>query len=145
MSRRKIVVGFGALAAVVSIGAVVFVACSGGSSSCKPGALDLQLGLVDGAQLADTLTVSGDDPGAVVSESFPHTPNQTSPAENFDIAVTWANGYPAYAAVHLTVRAFAAGLLIGSNTETVVLNPSCTSSDLLIGAGVELDDGGMSD
>ena len=130
------------MAAAVSIGAVVFVACSG--PSCKPGTLAMTLALVDGAQLADTFTVTGDDPGAVVAETFPHAPNLTSPAENFDVTVTWPGGYPAHAAVHLTVRAFASGAMIGSNTATVVLDATCTSSEMLIGAG-ETDDGGVTD
>jgi hypothetical protein len=143
MSRRQIAVGFAALAWAVSIAAAIFAACS--CPSCKPNTLALQLALVDGAPLADTFTVSDDDPGAVVSESFAHAPNLTSPGENFDIAVTWPNGYPAHAAVHLTVRAFAAGVLIGSNTGTVVLDATCTSSEMLLGTENGAADGGTTD
>jgi hypothetical protein len=142
MTRSRIALAL--VAAVATVGAIAIVACSG--ASCQPGTLALRLGLVDGAQAADTLTVTGDDPGAVLSDDFPHAPNlDPASPENFDIAVTWPAGYPANAVVHLTVRAYAGGRLIAVNSGTFRLDPSCTSSSMLLGTDNAPTDGGATD
>jgi hypothetical protein len=142
MTRPRFVVA----AAAAALGVFVAVVAACGGASCKPGTLALRLGLIDGAQAADTFIVSGDDPGAAVSDTFSHVPNLVfAEAENFDVTVTWPPGYPAYATVHLTVRAYAAGQLIAYNTTTIRLDRSCTSSSMILGTESAPDDGGATD
>jgi hypothetical protein len=145
MTRARIVAA-AAAAALAAVAAVAAVACSG--PSCKPGTLALRIGLIDGAQAADTFIVTGDDPNAVVSMTFPHVPNMVfDAAENFDVTITWPTGYPTYTTVHLTVRALAAGQLIAFNNQTIRLDPSCTSSSIILStqSDTAADDGGATD
>ena len=143
MSRRNVAVAI-ALVAVAAAGVVGVQACSG--PECKPGTLLLHLALLDDAPLADTIVVSGNDPGAALSDTFPHAPNPSGAAvqvEHFDVAVTWPQGYPTHAAVNLTVRALAGGALVGINTTTVRLAPGCTTGSVLVSnRGNALGDGG---
>ncbi|HEX9101054.1 MAG TPA: hypothetical protein VF997_02565 [Polyangia bacterium] len=143
MSRRAAVLAAAGLAGALACAAVV-VACSG--SNCAPGTLLLHLALLDDGPLADTITVSGDDPGAAVSNSFPHAPNPSAAAigvEHVDAVVTWPQGYPAHAAVNLTIRALAGGAQLGVGAATVRLDPSCSETSLLVSnRGVPPDFGG---
>ena len=137
MSRR--------IAAALVVAALAGLpACSG--PTCKPGTLLLHLALLDDAPLADTIVVSGNDPGAAVSDTFPHTPNPSGAmvqVEHFDVSVTWPQGYPTHAAVNLTVRALAGTTLLGINTTTVRLASGCTTSSVLVSnRGNALGDGG---
>jgi hypothetical protein len=132
------------LVAAVSAGAVGLVACS--DDSCTPGELVLHLGLIDDSPTADTITVTGNDPGASVMESFPHTvdPNAVSlDVEHLDVHVTWPQGYPSHALVHLIVRALLNGTVIGENTATIQLGAKCGSGSMLVsGRGGTDDDAG---
>ena len=129
-----------AVAAVIA-GAVVFVACSG--ESCTPNVLTLHLGLLDDSTTADTITVTGNDPGASVMASFPHTPDPTSVSigvEHTQVAVTFPGAFPAHALLHLAVRALVNGTVIGVGTSTVELGATCGDGSLLVSARGGLDE-----
>lgn len=129
------------LVAAAVAGAVGFVACS--DESCKPGELVLHLGLLDESPQADTITVTGIDPGAAVTESFPNTVDPNAVAlmvEHTDVHVTWPGGYPAHALVHLVVRALLKGTVIGVNTTTIQLGNKCGEGSMLVSARGGTDD-----
>lgn len=133
------------VAAAAVAGGVGFVACSSGPD-CAPGELVLHLGLVDDSPQADTITVTGNDPGAAVMESFPNSADPDEIAlnvEHTDVHVTWPQGYPTHALVHLVVRAVLKGNVIGENTTTIQLGNKCgTGSMLVSGRGGTDDDAG---
>jgi hypothetical protein len=130
---------------VASLGAVVVAACSG--PTCKPGQLILDIALSSTAPLADTITVVGNDPGAVVDESFPHTPNPMAPGiEHTTVTITFPGGYPANEVVHLVVRALGGVTRLGLNSVTIHLDPTCSNGGvLLMGGAVNPSDLGMTD
>jgi len=130
---------------VASLGAVVVAACSG--PTCKPGTLQIDLALISTSALADTITITGNDPGAAVMASFPHTPNPTAPGvEHTSVTVTFPGGYPANAVIHLLVRAIGGTTLLGANSLTIHLDPSCSVADVLVSGGLlPTDDLGMKD
>ncbi len=142
--RWKMVAAAGVL--VLSLAGVLGVACSG--SSCRPGTLLLHIALLDDSPLADTITVVGDDPGAAVSQSFPHTPNPAAAAigvEHITVEVTWPSGYPSFAVVNLVVSALQGSTVLGVDTATVRLGDKCGESDLLLSNRGAVADGGASD
>ena len=130
---------------VASLAAVVVAACSG--SDCTKGTLHLDIALAATAPLADTITVSGNDPGAMINETFPHTPNPMAPGiEHISVTVTFPDGYPADAVIHLLVKATGGVTLLGANTLTIHLDPTCSVGDVLVsGGGVPTDDMGTTD
>jgi hypothetical protein len=130
---------------VASLGAVVVAACSG--PTCKPGQLVLDVALISTSALADTITVTANDPGASVMASFPHTPNPMAPGiEHTSVIVTFPGGYPANAVVHLVVKALGGVTLLGANTATIHMDESCTSGGVAVfGGGIPAVDLGMSD
>jgi hypothetical protein len=149
--RSKVVVVAASVAASVAVAVAVAVAgalasagCSG--PSCKPGTLLLHVALLDDAPLADHIVVSGDDPGAAVSQSFPHTPDPDAAAlqiQHVAVTVTWPGSYPAHAKVNLVVRAFAGATVLGTNGTTINLLPGCTESSVLVSNRLGVDpDGG---
>jgi len=141
--RWRILVAVGLIAA--SLAAVVVAACSG--PSCKAGTLQLDIALAATAPLADTITVTGVDPGAAVSQTFPHTPNPMAPGiEHVTVNITFPGGYPADKVVHLVVKATGGVTLLGANTVTIHLDPTCSNAGVLISGGVITPgDGGMTD
>jgi hypothetical protein len=130
---------------VASLGVVVVAACSG--PTCKPGQLVLDVALASTAPLADSITVVGNDPGATVNETFPHTPNPMAPGiEHTTITITFPGGYPANAVVHLVVRAIGGVTVLGVNTVTIHLDESCSVGGVLVsGGGITVNDLGMTD
>ncbi len=119
--------------------------CTGCSSSCKAGTLLLHVGLVDDSPLADTITVVGHDPGAAVADSFPHPPNPDAASlgiEHTTVLVTWPQGYPTDADVHLLVSAVVAGQTIGVGYADVDLGSKCGESSLLVSARGGIPDAG---
>ena len=128
------------IAFAASIGLALAGGCS--SSKCAPGTLALTLHLLDTTPAADTITVAGNDPGAAVSESFPHTPNPSVASENATVVVTWPQGFPANAAVHLTIDAIAGGQVIGTGEDDVNLGKSCSVGEAFVGAISGALDGG---
>ena len=141
MTRR------GVAFAMVALGAAGAAGCSG--PSCQKGTLLLHIALLDQAPLADTIVVSGADPGAAVTDTFAHTPHPDlalAGIEHFDVVVTWPQGYPTYAAVNLTVRALAGGARLGIYTVNVRLVPGCTTDSVLVSNRGDLSgDGGAGD
>ena len=123
-----------AVVLAASLAALPVVAgCS--NSSCKTGTLLLHLALLDDAPLADTITVVGNDPGAAVSQSFPHTPNPDAAAlriERTAVVVTWPGGYPVHAIVGLTVTALSGATVVGSDISSVRLDDKCTETSVLV-------------
>jgi hypothetical protein len=117
-------------------------------SNCKPGTLLLHLALLNDAPLADTITVHGDDPGAAVDVSFPHTPNQdgvTVGIERIVETIVWPGGYVKGALVHLHVRALAGGNLVGVDEVDIRLDPGCSETYQLVSAPPPSLDGGATD
>lgn len=141
--RWRILVAVAFIAA--SLAAVVVAACSG--PDCKAGTLQLDIALSATAPLADTITVIGQDANAMINETFPHTPNNMAPGiEHTTVTVTFPNGYPADAVIHLLVKATGGVTLLGANTLTIHLDPTCSVGDILISGGVITPgDGGMTD
>lgn len=139
--RWKTLVTVGLIAA--SLVAVVVAACSG--PSCAPGTLSLEVALLDTSPLADTITVTSNDPGNMIMESFPHTPNPSAPGvEHVTIVVTFPGGYPADKVVHLIVRALGGTTLLGVNSATIHLDPTCSTGGVAVtGGGTPLDLGGV--
>jgi hypothetical protein len=129
----------------MALGLVLAATLSAGcsSSSCAAGTLTLTVYLLDTSALADTITVFGDDPGAAVSESFPHTPNPDpgTLGETTKIVVTWPQGFPSKSAVHLTIDAVAGGQVIGAGMADLNLGKSCSVSDLFVAATSATTDG----
>jgi hypothetical protein len=122
-------------------GAGGFAACS--DDGCKPGELLLHIGLLDESPQADTITVTGIDPGAAVMESFPHTVDPSAvefQVEHITEHVTWPGGYPPHALVHLVVRALLNGTVIGVNTATIQLGNKCGEGSMLVSARYGTDD-----
>ncbi len=145
--RWNLLIAFGVIS--LSLVAAFMVACSD-SPSCKPGTLLLQVALLDTAPLADTITVVDNDPGAVVTQTFPHTPNQAGAAvgvEHITVEVSWPGGYPADKLVHLLVKATGGVTVLGANTATIHLDPSCTVGSVAVRGGSALvpTDGGTTD
>jgi hypothetical protein len=131
--RWKILVAVGVLAASL-VTTVVVVACSG--PACKPGTLLLDIALLDTSPLADTITVTGTDPGAEVMASFPHVPNSSNPGvEHTTVEVTFPGGYPKDTVVHLIVRAIGGNTILGANTATIRLDQSCTVGGVAVRGG----------
>jgi hypothetical protein len=130
---------------VASLGAVVVAACSG--PTCKAGTLQLDIALASTAPLADSITVVGNDPGAAVDETFPHTPNPMAPGiEHTTVTVTFPCGYPADSVLHLVVRAIGGVTVLGVNTVTIHLDEGCSSAGVLVsGGGVAPNDLGTTD
>ena len=131
MLRRGSVAALALLAAVGAV-AVAVEACSSG---CQPGTMLLHIALLDESPLADTITVSGDDPNAMVSNTFAHTPNPVAAAasiEHFDVVVRWPSYYPAGNTVNLTIRALAGGKQLGINTASIHLYSGCTETSVLV-------------
>lgn len=142
MLHRRWIVPLTLAAAVGGVAALV-EAC-GSSASCAPGTLLLHIALLDQAPLADTITVSGDDPNSAVMNTFAHTPDPAGAAvsvEHFDVVVRWPSYYPAGNSVNLTVRALANGAQLGINTTTIHLEPGCTESSILVSNRGEIPDG----
>ncbi len=147
MPSRRIVAA-AALVAAALAGAVTIVAGACSGPACKPGTLLLHVALLDDAPLADTIVVSGDDPNASVSESFPHTPNPNAVIVGIDrlvVTVTWPTGYPTGNTVNLTVRALAGGAQVGINTASIHLDDGCTETSVLVSNRGVPPDGGGSD
>jgi len=140
--RWKILVAAGLTAASLVTAAIV-VACSSGPS-CKPGTLLLNVALLDTSPLADTITVTANDPKVMLSESFPHTPNASNPGvEHTNVVVTFPDGYPKDMVVHLLVRALGGTTLLGANTATIHLDETCTVGDVAVrGGGLPTNDMG---
>src|SRR2546423_4525208 len=134
----RILVAVGLIAA--SVLAFAVVACSS-SATCRPGTLSLDVALVATAPLADTLTVTINDPAAMVMQSFPHTPNPTAPGiAHTTVVVDFPGGYPANSVIHVIVRALGGVTILGAGTATLHLDQSCTSgSGLVSGASQPLD------
>lgn len=123
-----------ALALLGAVGAVA-VAVEACSSSCQPGTMLLHIALLDDSPLADTITVTGDDPNAAVSNTFSHTPNPVAAAasiEHFDVVVRWPSFYPAGNTVNLTIRALAGNVQLGINTASIHLDNGCTETSVLV-------------
>jgi hypothetical protein len=130
--RWNILVALGLLA--LSIVAVGVVACSD-STTCKPGTLQLEIGLLDTSPLADTITVSIADTGAEVMQSFPHTPNQAGAdvgIEHVSLEVTFPGGYPAGKLVHVLVRAVGGTTILGSNNAAIHLDDKCSIGNVAL-------------
>ena len=120
---------------VLSLVAVLIVACSDTTSACKPGTLLLQIGLYDTSPLADTISVSISDPGAEVMQSTPHVPNPEAAnigVEHINIEVDFPGGYPADKLVHVFVRAIGGTTILGSNTASIHLDPKCSVGNVAI-------------
>ena len=141
--RWRILVAVALVAA--SLASVIVAACSG--ASCKPGTLQLEIALSATAPLADTITVVGLDSGAMVNESFPHTPNNMAPGiEHITVEVTFPGGYPANTVVHLVVKAIGGVTVLGANTVAIHLDDTCSVGGVLISGGVVTPgDAGMTD
>lgn len=139
--RWNLLVAIGVLALSIIVTAVV--ACSD-STSCKPGTLLLQVGLLDTSPLADTIEVVSTDPMIPLDEKFPHVPNSMAPGvEHVSVEVTFPNGYPKDTLVHLIVRAFGGVTLLGANTAAIHLDNTCTVGDVAVrGGGLPTDMGG---
>jgi hypothetical protein len=137
--RWKILVAAGVLAASL-VTAVAVVACSG--PSCKTGTLLLDVALLDTSPLADTITVTANDPMAMINQSFPHVPNSSNPGiEHTSVEVTFPNGYPKDTVVHLIVRAIGGTTILGANTATIRLDETCTVGDVAVrGGGLPAND-----
>ncbi|HXU72862.1 MAG TPA: hypothetical protein VN947_26265 [Polyangia bacterium] len=130
------------LVAAVVAGSLGFFACSD-SPSCQPGELVLHIGLIDNSPQADTITVTGIDPGAAVTESFPHAIDPNAVALNIEHVVehvTWPQGFPSHAVVHLVVRALLNGTVLGVNTATIQLGTKCGEGSMLVSARYGTDD-----
>ena len=131
--RWNVLVAIGVVA--LSIVATVVVACSS-TTSCQPGTLVLDVALLQTAPLADTITVTSTDTDIPVNESFPHTPNSTSPGvEHTPVSVTFPSGYPKDKVVHLLVRALAGTTVLGAGTATIHLGTSCDTGSLDVSGG----------
>lgn len=127
--------GWQAALALLAAVAAVAVAVDACSSSCQPGTLLLHIALLDESPLADTITVSGDDPNAMVGNTFSHTPDPVGAAasiEHFDVVVRWPSYYPAGNTVNLTIRALAGGKQLGINTASIHLSSGCTETSVLV-------------
>jgi hypothetical protein len=119
---------------VLSLVAVLVVACSD-TTTCKPGTLLLQIGLLDTSPLADTITVSITDPGAEVMQSTPHEPNAAAAAvgvEHITVEVTFPGGYPADKLVHVIVKAIGGTTILGSNSASIHLDSKCSVGNVAI-------------
>lgn len=130
--RWNLVVAIGLLA--LSIVAVGVVACSD-STTCTPGTLRLEIGLLDTSPLADTITVSIADSGAEVMQSFPHTPNQTAAEvgiEHVSLELTWPGGYPAGKLVHVLIRAVGGTTILGSSNASIHLDDKCSVGNVAV-------------
>jgi hypothetical protein len=64
--------------------------------------------------------------------------------EHATVVVTWPQGYPTDADVHLAVRAFAGGQDLGIGYADVDLGSKCGESSLLVSARGGIPDGGDS-
>lgn len=138
----KILVAVGLIA--TSLIAVVVAACSG--PSCQAGTLSLDVALLNTTPLADTITVSSNDPGAMIMQSFPHTPDPTAPSiEHTNVVVTFPGGYPTDAVVHLIVRALGGSTILGAGTATLHLDTTCTSGAVSVSGGGQPTDLGGTD
>jgi hypothetical protein len=115
----------------LSLVAAAFVACSDSGTSCKPNTLTLQVELDGTANFADTVTVTSVDPGAMVMQSFPHTPNG---GNFFDVDVVWPGGYPGGKTVNFQVRALGGATLLGENVATIHLGATCDNGLVAIRA-----------
>ncbi len=136
--RRNVVIAL-AVAAVALVAGVI-VACNSGPS-CKPGTFALQVVLDGTANLADTITVSSQTPGAMVTQSVPHTPNGDSV---FTITVSWPNGYPADKLVTLLVRATGGVTTLGEAAVSIHLDPTCSTGSVAVTSTL-IPDGGAQD
>lgn len=146
MPRRRTAVAVVLFAASLAGAAAVAVVPAACSPSCKAGTLLLHVALLDDAPLADRIVVSGDDPNAAVSESFPHTPNPDAVTIGVDrqvLTITWPTGYPAGNTVNLTIRALAGDVQLGINTASIHLDSGCSETSVLVSnRGVPPDLGG---
>lgn len=146
MLHRRFLVA-GALL-VASLAAAVTVGTAACSAACQPGTLLLHIALLDDSPLADTIIVSGDDPNAAVTNTFPHTPDAVGAAasiEHFDVVVRWPSYYPTGNTVNLTVRALAGGVQLGINTASIHLYNGCTETSVLVSNRGVPPDGGDGD
>ena len=123
--------------------AAIITACSSGPS-CAAGTLSLDIALLDTSPLADTITVVANDPGAMINESFPHTPNSSNPGiEHTNVVVTFPGGYPKDTVVHLIVRAIGGTTILGANTASIRLDDTCTNGAIAVrGGGLPSNDMG---
>jgi hypothetical protein len=140
--RWKILVAAGLLVASL-VTAAIIAACSSGPS-CAPGTMLLNIALLDTSPLADTITVVANDPGAMINESFPHTPNASNPGvEHTSVVVTFPDGYPKDTVLHLIVRAIGGTTILGANTASIRLDTTCTVGDIAVrGGGLPTSDMG---
>jgi hypothetical protein len=130
--RWNILVALGLIAS--SLVAVGVVACSD-STTCKTGTLLLQVGLLDTAPLADTISISIADSGAELTTSFPHTPNSDAAnvgVEHINLELTWPQGYPTGKLVHVVVKATGGTTVLGSNSASIHLDDKCTVGNVAI-------------
>jgi hypothetical protein len=136
-------------AAVLGLSIIVtaVVACSD-TPACQPGQLVLQVGLLDNSPLADTIRVTATDQNIPLDVTFPHVPNQDAAlagVEHIDETVTFPNGYPGDQVVHLLVRALQGTTVIGANTATIHLDPSCSVGGVAVRGGILPTDMGPTD
>ena len=122
----KTIVAFGLLACALV--AALVVACSDNAPSCKDGEFQLQVNLEGTAIDADTITITGTDPGAMVSMTVPHTPGLVQQI----IDVNFSGGYPADKLVHLLVKATGGVTNLGEIEVDIHTDPKCSVATAVV-------------
>jgi hypothetical protein len=116
---------------LVALGVVaaVTVACSSGVS-CTAGKLSLQIQFRGTAIYADQVMITSLDPANLgVSQTVTRVSGDNA-VMNVDL--DFPNGYPTDKVVTLLVRAYGASTLLGENTATIHLDPTCSTGTITI-------------